>query len=176
MRQLLVKKIIKYIEDNSILYDSSDYEAMDVAYYDECKILKHYVNEQDLTAFMVNMAIMYVNQGLLYAKCKLSKKFFDNYMIWFRIEKDEYTMEWQHYYDCQTLFTRKAEYILDYYKNPIEISTISINDKIKCVSGLSDFYCYEYQYESNDYAQYTFIPKFFVDRYNAKMNKLIITS
>lgn len=171
MRQLLVKKIIKHIEESNILYDYSDCEAMDIAYYDECKILKDYVNEQDLTAFMVNMAIMYVNQGLLYAKCKLSKKDFENYMIWFHIEKNEYMMEWQHYYDCQTLFTRKAEYILGYYKNPIEISTISIYDKIKCVSGLSDFYCYEYQYESNDYAQYTFIPKFFVDRYNANKNK-----
>ena len=54
---------------------------MDVAYDDEVSLLKSFIRRQDLTAFMVNMAIMYVNQGLLYAKSKLSKRNFENYMM-----------------------------------------------------------------------------------------------
>lgn len=173
MRQLLVKKIIKYIEDNSILYDSSDYEAMDVAYYDECKILKHYVNEQDLTAFMVNMAIMYVNQGLLYAKSKLSKRNFENYMMWFNVDVDEYMMATHHYYPCLVCFTRRENKLLSYYykEKPIDVATLNIYPLVSSIIGLSEFYCYEHKCEFDDTIQYTFIPKFFVDRYNAKMNK-----
>ena len=172
MRQLLVKRIIKHIEENRILNEKVDYEEMEPAYYDEMKALKPYIKEADWTAFMVNMAIMYVNQGLLYARCKLSEKEFDNYAIWFSIDMDEDTKEFQHYYDCHPCYTRKAGYMLYYMtKRPVDIERISIYDMIKDVNGLSDFYCFEgYGYTPDDII-YEFIPKSIVDRYKASLKK-----
>ena len=170
MRQLLVKRLIKHIEDNRILYDWNDYEEMEPAYYDEMQSLESYVKKQDWTAFIVNMAIMYVNQGLLYARCKLSKKEFNNYAIWFRIEVDEDMKESLHYYEVRTLFTRKANSILPYIiKKPIDIKNIKIYDSIKHINGLSDFYCYE-SIPCSSCRYYSFVPKCFIERNAATKN------
>ena len=173
MKQYPIKKIIKHIIDNDILYDYNDAEAMDVAYDDDVSLLKSFIRRPDLTAFMVNMAIMYVNQGLLYAKSKLSKRNFENYMMWFNVDVDEYMMATHHYYPCLVCFTRRENKLLSYYykEKPIDVATLNIYPLVSSIIGLSEFYCYEHKCEFDDTIQYTFIPKFFVDRYNAKMNK-----
>ncbi len=171
MRQLLTKKIIRRIEENNILYDYNDCEAMDVVYDDEVASLKPYMDKLDLTAFVFNMAIMYLNHGLRYAKHKLSEKDYENYMMWIDMDVDEYAMECEHYYNCQVVYTRRANKILEYYCNqkPLDIKTLCIYPLVGYIVGISDFYCYEFIDELCDSIQYVFIPKVFVDRYKESL-------
>ena len=83
MNQFIVKKIINNLDKFDILHDYEDYECFEVIYNEEVTFLKSFISKQDITTFSINMAIMYVNQGLLYAKNKLSVADFDNFMIWF---------------------------------------------------------------------------------------------
>ena len=166
MRQYPVRGIMDYIEKSKILYNYNDCESLEVANYKETRFLKQYITDPNLTAFLANMAIMYVNQGLLYAKKRLSGDALDNYMIWFDIQKDTSCMQDNHSYTCQVLFSRQARTILALYDNPVNIKDTGIYELIKDIVGFNEFYCYENHFDESDCIQYAFIPKIFVDRYN----------
>lgn len=168
MKDQVVKQIIKHIESGGILEDYNDAEAMDVISWDEVDFLKSSIREQDIMAFVINLAIMYVNQGLLYAKYKLSKDDFDDYMIWFDVSLDDNFKLDDDVYECQVVFSRKANVLMPDYLNPIDVTDLSIFDFVKDVNGLSDFYCYQMHY-NQDCEKCVFIPKCLVDKYRTNL-------
>ena len=170
MRQFPIKKIIKHLQANDILSDHEDYESFEVICSDEITFLKDYISKEDLNAFLINMAIMYVNQGILYAKHNLSARKFKEYAIWFSVDiEDFFPREIGHYF-VEAHYTRRASVVFhDLLDKPFDIRKNAEFNKIaKTVNGLSDFYCTEMK--CLDEVVYSFIPKFFVDRYRETLN------
>ena len=173
MRQYPVKKIIKHLEDSDIFHDYEDFECFDTIYHEEITFLEPIICKQDLTAFIVNMAIMYVNQGLIYAKNKLSVKVFDNYMIWFEVEKYKEFFDEDHFHFTKVNFTHRASKIFSWLLvHPIDIKKddSEFYELIKDVIGINDFCCYA-QYDFDGDAYYHFVPKCFVEKYSSSSEK-----
>ena len=172
MNQYVSRKILNELDSDLVLRDYEDFECMDVVHIGEHDCLKSYITENDLTAYMVNMSIMYVNQGLLYAKRNLSSEDFDDYMMWFEIRKDNDFFKDLHFYDCTVQFSRRMRKIFSWYLN----KTFSIeNDRelsplLKDVNGLGDFNCYVVS-ECESEVVYAFVPKRIVDRYKASLER-----
>lgn len=171
--QSVTNLILRHIEDSDILHDGGDVEVLEVISYDEINKLKSCIGECDLTSFIVNLSIMYVNQGLLYAKSKLAFTEFCNYIMWFEIYKFEEDFIEDHYYDCRVNFSLDAKSVFhDYLVNPFNVDEDKkLSVEIKDVNGLCDFCCYAIPCYNENFV-YAFVPKRIVDRY--KDNRLYV--
>lgn len=172
MRQYPVKRIIKHLEEDNVLFDCGDVEELEPITYNEIKYLKSVIQDDYLTAFSVNMAIMYVNQGLLYAKSKLSAGEFDNYMIWFQVAKEKDIFDEDHFYFTRVNFSLHAnERFFWQLASSFDIKEDSeFYELIKDVIGINDFCCYA-QYDFDGDAYYHFVPKCFVEKYSSSSKK-----
>ena len=86
MENAIFKQIVMYIDEHDILNQDETCEQMPVFHVlSELECLSSFINKDYYISFCVNMAIMYVNQGILYAKSKLSVAEFENYIIYFDV-------------------------------------------------------------------------------------------
>lgn len=165
-RQNLAKSIIKQLEDYRALYDWNGPEVLEPIDYFELKRLRHYIKEKDLTASSISMAIMYLNQTLLYAKSKLPADEFDDYMAWIVVDKEISCFDEDHFYFLEVYFSKQARNFFTI--NPLPSFDIK-NDApfyelIKDVIGINDFCCYALS-DFEGVVYYHFVPKYFVDKY-----------
>ena len=121
-------------------------------------------------SFLINIAIMYVNQGLLYAKSQLAKEELKNYLIYFGIWWDDEEIEEMGFSRIDVYFTRKAkEHIKLFdtsYCKPVDYKDTKIYKYVKDVIGISEFTCYhskwteKYEDGTEEISEfYYFIPK-----------------
>ena len=172
MNQFIVKKIINNLDKFDILHDYEDYECFEVIYNEEVTFLKSFISKQDITTFSINMAIMYVNQGLLYAKNKLSVAALDNFMIWFEVYKHESSKNILEYYDTVVQFSQRASNVFSWHlMHQIEIKQdAEFYELIKDVIGINDFCCYVTNVDGED-VDYAFVPKCFVEKHLSSLEK-----
>jgi hypothetical protein len=157
MKNDIFRQIIKYIDEHDILNDYDTYEQMPVFHVlKELDCLVGYIKEEFYTSFCVNMAIMYVNQSLLYAKSKLSENDLKNFIIYFDIcvNKDDEG----DYITVDVVFSRKANEHISMFKMPIDIKDTKVYEHIKNTIGINDFTCYYYKNEYED-EYFSFVPK-----------------
>ena len=157
MKNSIFKQIVKYIDEHDILYDYDTYEQMPVFnILTELDSLSNFIKKDYYTSFCVNMAIMYVNQGLLYAKSKLSEGDFKNFIIYFDlcINKDDEG----DYITVDVIFSRKAKEHISMFKTPIDIKHTKVYEHVKNTIGINDFSCY---YSKNEFKDeiYSFVSK-----------------
>lgn len=158
MKYNVIERIKKYIEENEILHDYETYEQMPVSHFSEINCLNSFIKKDLYTPFLINMAIMYVSQGLIYAQSQLSKEAIKNYLIYFRIDIDENVDEMEGT-SVHVLFTRKGKKHLQYFKEPVDIKNTKMKKYLKDIIGLSDFSCYLAESIEDGLQQYSFIPK-----------------
>ncbi len=157
MKNSIFKQIIKYIDEHDILYDYDTYEQMPVFHVlTELECLSDYIKKDYYTSFCVNMAIMYVNQGLLYATSTLSESDFNNFIIYFDLclnkEDDDV------YITVDVIFSRKKDKHISMFKTPIDIKDTKIYEHLKNTVGIGDFLCYYFKNESEE-EYYSLVPK-----------------
>ena len=157
MKSNIFNQIMKYIDEHDILYNYDTYEQMPVFHVlSELDCLSNYIKKDYYTSFCVNMAIMYVNQGLLYAKSKLSGSDFKNFFIYFDlcINKDAEGG----YITVDVVYTRKADKHTKMFHTPIDIKETKVYEHVKNTIGINDFSCFYYK---NEYQEeyYSFVPK-----------------
>lgn len=166
----IVNEIIRKLEKHDVLYDYETYEETPIIdrYYEK-DYIKTIIKRDYLTGYLVNMAIMYVNTGLLYAKSKLSEEAFNDYIMYFALDIDDDIDEIKEdgFIIPEVYFSRKGkEHLkLHYEMEPVDVSTIKIYQYVKDVIGLSDFYCYNYYNDAAGCEVFEFVPKFLVHRY-----------
>ena len=161
----IIPSIKRYMKYHDILYDYETEEQMPIYYprYGHLECLDDFIDKESYDTFFVNMAIMYVNQGILHAKHKLSNEEFKNYLIYFAVECDDENFELLGHQDTQVFFSRKKDEILKYTtKNPpVALQDTEIYDQIKDVIGINNFVCYK---TIGEYCRwYDFIPKCFLE-------------
>ena len=119
-------------------------------------------------SFLINIAMMYVNQGILYAKSKLSDAEFDNYQIYFGIWWSEEEIEEMGFSRVDVYFTRKAKEHAKLFNNSycksIDYKETKIYKYVKDVIGLSEFTCYHSKW-IDEYEEvcenFYFVPKIY---------------
>lgn len=160
MRYNVIERIKKYIDEHDVLYDYETYEQMPIFYrYKELDCLDSVIRKEDYTAFFVNLAIMYVNIGLLYAKKKLTKEEQKDYLIYFMIYYIDEDIEEDGFVRVDVVFTRKAKEHLKLFNKPVDFRNTKINKYIKDIIGINEFSCHLYESKENDeYDQYYFFP------------------
>ena len=166
----IIPSIKRYMKYHDILYDYETEEQMPIYYprYGHLECLDDFIDKESYDTFFVNMAIMYVNQGILHAKHKLSETEFNNYLICFAIDYDTEILEEMGYLDTQVFFSRKKSEILteEWLGKPIALEDTEIYDKIKDIIGINDFASYKCTFKYNDddvITWYHFIPKCFLE-------------
>ena len=102
------------------------------------------------------MAIMYVNQGILYAKSKLSVAEFENYIIYFDVCINKDNVE--DYVTVDVVFSRKAKEHFFTLKESVNVEKTKIYKFIENTVGINDFSCYYCKNEHED-EYYSFVPK-----------------
>ena len=147
MKYNVIERITKYIDEHDILRDYETYEQMPVYYrYSELDCLKSTIQKEYYLSFLINIAMMYVNQGILYAKSKLSDAELDNYQIYFGIWWIEEEIEEMGFSRVDVYFTRKAKEHAKLFNNcyckSIDYKETKIYKYVKDVIGLSEFTCY----------------------------------
>lgn len=166
MVKKIFKQIIKYIDEHDILYDYESCEAMSVFCLPDLNSLSGFVNKEDYIPFCINMAIMYVNQGLLHAKSKLSKKDYDNYILYFNVDLNiDNESDYGDYITVDVCFSRKAKEHLNYFNEQIDYKNTEICKYVEDVIGISEFTCYYTEFKDDEgddephLKRYSFIPK-----------------
>lgn len=157
MKNKVFEQIIKYVKKHDILFDYETYEEMPVFYsLPELECLSGFVKEKYNASFCVNMAIMYVNQGLLHAKSNLSESEFKDYIIYFcvAINKDEEG----DFVTVNVVFSRKAKEEISAFDSPIDFQNSKVYEYVKDSFGINDFLCHLWVDEDGD-EFYSFIPK-----------------
>lgn len=160
----IIPSIKRYMKYHDILRDYETEEQMATYYRSEqLDCLDDFIDKDNYDTFLINMAIMYVNQGLLHAKHKLSNEEFKNYLIYFAVRCDDEYVELFGHQEIQIFFSRKKDEILKYTtKNPVvALQNTEIYDQIKDIIGINDFVCYKWTGE--DHRWYDFIPKCFLE-------------
>ncbi|SFW32755.1 Immunity protein 15 [Prevotellaceae bacterium HUN156] len=171
MKYNVIERIKKFIDEHEVLRDYETYEQMPTFYrYKELDCLKSSIKEEYYIPFLINLAIMYVNQGLLLAKSQLTEEELKNYLIYFGIWWDEEEVEEMGFSCIDVYFTRKAkEHIKLFntdYCRPIDCKDTKIYKYVKDIIGISEFTCYhskwtdKYEDGSEEVSEfYFFIPK-----------------
>jgi hypothetical protein len=171
MKYNVIERIKKFIDEHEVLRDYETYEQMPMIYrYDELNCLKSTIKKEHLMTFLINMAIMYVNQGLLYAKSQLSEEELKNYLIYWGIWWDDEEIEEMGFSRVDVYFTRKAKEQIKLFDTdtckPVDYKHTKIYKYVKDVIGISDFTCYLSKWtdkfedgceENNEF--YLFVPK-----------------
>jgi hypothetical protein len=167
MKYNVIERITKFIDVHEILRDYETFEQMPIYHrYNELNCLKYSIQKEYYLSFLINIAIMYVNQGILYAKSKLSDAEWENYLIYFGIEWDEEKIEDMGVSRVDVYFTRKAKEHVKLFDNnyckSIDYKNSKIYKYVKYIIGISEFNCYhskwidEYEEVNEDYY---FVPK-----------------
>ncbi len=161
MKNTIFKQIVKYIDDHNILNQNEMCEQMPVFHVlPELDCLSNFINKDYYISFCVNMAIMYVNQGLLYAKSNLSAAEFKNYIIYFDlcVNKDDV----EDYITVDVVFSRKAKEHFPMLKEIVDVNKTKVYKYIKDSVGINDFSCHYYKNEYED-EYYSFVPQIIED-------------
>lgn len=159
----IIPSIKRYINYHGILRDYETEEQMPMYYrFEQLDCLDNFIDKDKYDTFFINMAIMYVNQGILHAKHKLSTEEFKNYLIYFAVECSDEHQELFGYQYTQVFFSRKKDEILKYRttNSPVALQDTEIYDRIKDIIGINDFVCFKTIVE--DCTWYDFIPKCFL--------------
>ena len=167
MRYNIIERINKYIDEHDVLHDYETYEQMPIYYrYKELECLKSTIKTECYMSFLINMAMMYVNQGLLYAKSQLSEDELKNYLIYWGIWWNEEDVEEMGFSRVDVYFTRKAKEHIKIFNNSIDYKDTKIYKYVKDIIGISDFTCYhskwkdKYEDGSEEISEFFyFIPK-----------------
>ena len=164
----IIPSIKRYINYHDILRDYETEEQMPMYYrLEQLDCLDDFIDKESYDTFFINMAIMYVNQGILHAKHKLSNEEFKNYLIYFAVECDDENFELFGHQDTQVFFSRKKDEILneDWLGKPIALEDIEFYDKVKDIVGINDFAYYKntFKYEDEVITWYHFVPKCFLE-------------
>ena len=167
MKYNVIERIKKYIDEHDVLYDYETYEQMPIYHrYKELDCLKSTIKIECYMSFLINMAMMYVNQGLLYAKSQLSEDELKNYLIYFGIWWDEEEIEEMGFSRVDVFFTRKAKEHIKLFDNsyckPVDCKDTKIYKYVKDIIGISEFTCYHSKWkdEYDDVSEdFYFIPK-----------------
>lgn len=157
MENAIFKQILMYIDKHDILNQDEMHEQMPVFHVlSELDSLSNFIDKKYYTTFCVNMAIMYVNQGFLYAKSKLSVEELENYIIYFDlcINKDDMG----DYTTVDVIFSRKAKEHFSILKKAVDVKETKVYKYIKNTIGINDFSCYYYKNEFED-EYFSFVPK-----------------
>lgn len=157
MENAIFKQIVMYIDEHDILNQDETCEQMPVFHVlSELECLSSFINKDYYISFCVNMAIMYVNQGILYAKSKLSVAEFENYIIYFDVCINKDNVE--DYVTVDVVFSRKAKEHFFTLKESVNVEKTKIYKFIENTVGINDFSCY---YCKNEYEDeyYSFVPK-----------------
>lgn len=110
MQNNVIERIKKCIDKHEVLRNYDTFEQMPVYYrYKELDCLKSFIRTEYYMSFLINLAIMYVNQGLLYAKSQLSDDELKNYLIYFGVWWDEEEIKEMGFSRVDVFFTRKAK-------------------------------------------------------------------
>ena len=139
MKYNIIKEIKDFIDEHNILRDYETFEQMQMFYrIKDLDCLSTSIAKELYTPFFADMAIMFVNMGLLYAKSQLSEEEQKDYLIYWGIEHSRYLNE------------------------AVDYKNTKIYKYVKDVIGMSEFTCYytkseEDECESVEY--YCFIPK-----------------
>lgn len=158
MKYKVIENIQKYLCDNDILRNCETYEEIPVIErYKELECIEKVIKKDDYTSFMTNIAIMYTNVGLIYAKSQLSKEEFDKYAIFWGLEYSKEVISDIGFIVPSIFFTRKANVLLEYLNNPIDIKHTKVYDYIKNLIGINEFLCYLGESEEDEFQQYFFI-------------------
>jgi len=160
----IIPSIKRYINYHDILYDYETEEQMPMYYYlEQLDCLDDFIDKESYDTFFINMAIMYVNQGILHAMHKLSNEEFKNYLIYFCVRCDDEHQKLFGYQDTQVFFSRKKDEMLKYItsSSPVALQDTEIYDQIKDIIGINEFVCFKTIGE--DCRQYDFIPKCFIE-------------
>lgn len=160
MESKIIQKIIDYIKEHDVLYDYDTFEQMPIIRrYAETDCLEGLVNKDSYTAFLTNLAMMYVNQGILFAKSNLTKDEFDDYIIYFAIEYNEQELKENGFVMVDVFFSRKAKEHMKWFTNIIDIAETEIYGLIKDIVGISDYDCYCLTNDEEDTKAYCFVPR-----------------
>ena len=163
MRYSVIERIKKYIDEYEVLRDYETFEIMPIFnQYKELDCLKYFIKKEYYTSFFVDLAIMYVNLGFLYAKSQLKKNDLNNYLIGFEVFYiEENVKELGYLSDVHVFYTRKAKSILNNIGVPVDYKQTKIYNYVKNQTGLSDFTCYFLYSEEYGEAieEFFFIPK-----------------
>ena len=170
MEYNVIERIKKYIDEHELLRDYETYEQMPIFHrYKELDCLKSSIKIEYYMPFLINLAIMYVNQGLLYAKSQLTEEELKNYLIYFGICWDEEEVEEMGFSSIDVYFTRKAKEdikLFDDYCKLDDYKDTKIYKYVKDIIGISEFTCYhskwtdKYEDGSEEVSEfYFFIPK-----------------
>ena len=157
MENAIFKQIVMYIDEYDILNQEETCEQMPVFHVlSELDCLSNFINKDYYISFCVNMAIMYVNQGILYAKSKLSVAELKNYIIYFDlcINKDDI----EDFITVDVVFSRKAKEHFSILKARVDVQETKIYKYIENTVGINDFSCYFFKNEYED-EYYSFVPK-----------------
>lgn len=157
----IFKQILMYIDECDILNQNETCEQMPVFHVlSELDCLSNFINKDYYISFCVNMAILYVNQGLLYAKSKLSVDEYRNYIIYFDlcINKDDVG----DYVTVDVVFSRKAKEHFSMLREVVDVQETKAYKYIKDSVGINDFLCHYYKNEFED-EYYSFVPQIIED-------------
>ena len=160
----IIPSIKRYMKYHDILRDYETEEQMPMYYrFEQLDCLDNFIDKDKYDTFFINMAIMYVNQGILHAMHRLSNVEFKNYLIYFAVICDDEHQELFGYQDTQVFFSRKKDEMLKYItsSSPIALQDTEIYDQIKDIIGINDFVCFKRIGE--DCTWYDFIPKCFLE-------------
>lgn len=166
MKKNIIEQIVRYIDEHNILYEYDNYEQMPVFHVlTELDCLSNFIKKDYYISFCVNMATMYVNQGLLYAKSKLSEKELKFFIIYFElcINKDKDG----DYITVDVVFSRKADKHMSMLGTPIDIKDAKIYEHVNKTIGINDYICYMSKNEFDD-EYYSFIPKCIENQINQR--------
>ena len=157
MENAIFKQIVMYIDEHDILNQDETCEQMPVFHVlSELECLSSFINKDYYISFCFFLSIMYVNQGILYAKSKLSVAEFENYIIYFDVCINKDNVE--DYVTVDVVFSRKAKEHFFTLKESVNVEKTKIYKFIENTVGINDFSCY---YCKNEYEDeyYSFVPK-----------------
>ena len=174
MKYSIIENIQKKISENDILRNYETYEQMSVIdRYAELTCLENVIKKEDYTSFLSNVAIMYVNYGLLYAKSLLTKEQLDNFAIFWGLEYAQEIIDDIGFIVPQVYYTRKSELLLEYTNKPIDIEKTKVYKHINDLIGLNEFSCYLRETKEDEYEQIYFIPKILENRIIKRSNQSV---
>jgi len=163
MKYNIIKEIKDFIDEHNILRDYETFEQMQMFYrIKDLDCLSTSIAKEHYTPFFADMAIMFVNMGLLYAKSQLSEEEQKDYLIYWGIEYIEENIVEDGFLHVDVCYTRKGKEHLSYLNEAVDYKNTKIYKYVKDVIGMSEFTCYytkseEDECESVEY--YCIIPK-----------------
>ena len=151
MKYNIIKEIKDFIDEHNILRDYETFEQMQMFYrIKDLDCLSTSIAKELYTPFFADMAIMFVNMGLLYAKSQLSEEEQKDYLIYWGIEYIEENIVEDGFLHVDVCYTRKGKEHLSYLNEVVDYKNTKIYKYVKDVIGMSEFTCYYTKSEEDE--------------------------